>query len=153
MTKQKGLTIEEAAKNLKIQAYVIRGMVKKGIIHNPINIEDFEKLQFVKDTVWMNRTAIRAQLAKMKRSERLSFLETVHLPEQWQRYIHMRYSNHDSRFERVISRKKLKQEILERYGIKDSPWTDKKIRRIRSCVQKRRSQKRNEETKQLKRCG
>ena len=148
MTTEKWLTAVDVAKRLDMPVYVIDIIIQKGLIKHPMSENDVDKLQFVKDAVWMDRIAIRAQMVKMKKTERRAFVETAHLTEQWQRYVFMRYANHDPRFEKHIDKKKIKEELVKRFSWKESTWRNKRIDQLRNQAQKMKSRRRNsEETK------
>jgi hypothetical protein len=85
-------TIALYAKDSPLTRKVLLFLHRKGLIIDPLREQDLILLHCL-EQVWGNREILRAQLSRMSKAARLSFLETATLESKWERYAYSRFFN------------------------------------------------------------
>ncbi len=86
------MEITEYAKTSKIPLDILKKMVKRKFISNPLIDENLRCLQF-SENLWMWREYLRAQMVKLNQKQRKTFIETCNLKTRWERDAYSRMSN------------------------------------------------------------
>ncbi len=86
------MEITEYAKTSKIPLNILKQMVKRKFISNPLIDENLRCLKF-SENLWMWREYLRAQIVKLNQKQRKIFIETCDLKTKWERDAHTRMTN------------------------------------------------------------
>lgn len=137
------IMITEFAKNSSIPKRILRYLNREGMIQDPLCHTDLIGLQFI-EKIWGRKELLRAQLNRLSRPARQSFLRTTDLPTKWERYAHSRYFNLEPG--KKIEMRTLIEEIQTTFCFLLTRQHIKRLYRIRNRVQvaKHRKKKRTQ---------
>ncbi|MBM9514058.1 hypothetical protein [Desulfogranum marinum] len=107
------MDITEYAKQSQLSRKILRWMVNKEVIHNPLRQGDISNLKFL-EKVWAKQEFIRGQLSKYSKARRLRLLENSAFETKWERYAYGRFCNLDKG--KRLSMKQLASEIESTFG-------------------------------------
>ena len=86
------MDITEYAKQSQLSYKILRWMVAKEVIHNPLFESDIVGLQLL-EKIWSRQEVIRSQLTKYSMERRLRLLENSQFETKWERYAYGRFRN------------------------------------------------------------
>ena len=86
------MDIEEYAKGSLLPRKILRWMVRKEIITNPLNEEHLNGLRLLEKT-WGKSELIRGQISKLSKERRLQLLTSPDFETKWERYAYSRFNN------------------------------------------------------------
>lgn len=86
------MDIDEYARRSHLSRRILRWMVRKKVIGNPLTQEDLLGLELL-EKVWGKSEIIRSQLIKYSKQRRLQLLTTPDFDSKWERYAYSRFCN------------------------------------------------------------
>lgn len=86
------MDIEEYARQSQLSRKILRWMVRKKVINNPLTEDEIMGLELL-EKVWGKSEIIRGQLAKYSKERRLQLLTSPDFDTKWERYAYSRFSN------------------------------------------------------------
>ncbi|SHO52050.1 hypothetical protein [Desulfopila aestuarii] len=89
------MDIEEFARTSRLTRKILRWMVRKKVVENPLTEEDLAGLRLL-EKIWGKSEMIRLQLAKYSKARRLQLLTSPDFETKWERYAYTRFSNLES---------------------------------------------------------
>lgn len=136
------MDIIEYAKQSQLSCKILRWMVAKEVIHNPLFESDIIGLQLL-EKIWSRQEIIRSQLSKYSMKRRLRLLEGSQFETKWERYAYGRFCNlgKDTR----LHMKQLISEIETTFGF--TPGY-KEVKRLYKVREKAYNKRKNDSKKQ-----
>lgn len=129
------MDIAEYAKQSPFSRKILRWMVNKEIIQNPLRERDISGLKFL-EKVWGKHEAIRSQLSSYSKGRRLRLLENSAFETKWERYAYGRFRNLDKG--QRLSMKQLTSEIESTFGFTPGYKEVKQLYKVREKVYNKR---------------
>lgn len=108
---------------------VLTYLVRRGLLSEPPSPEEIHGLRFL-ESIWGDKEVIRAQMARMSRQARRSFVQTVGLAAKWERYAYSRFRNNGDG--RRLSMTRVVLEIESTFGFVLNRVQVKQLYRLRN---------------------
>lgn len=86
------MDIDEYAKRSQLSRKILRWMVRKKVIGNPLGQEELLGLDLL-EKIWGKSEIIRGQLTKYSKERRLQLLTMPDFESKWERYAYSRFCN------------------------------------------------------------
>ncbi len=126
------MALTDFARHSIIPTRVLRYLLRKGFIHDPLNYEDSIGLSLL-EKIWCRREVLRAQITRFSKRDRLQFITTADLPSRWERYAYSRFSNIESG--KKLPMRTLIMEIENTFGFQPDAGAIRKLYRVRNRAQ------------------
>lgn len=129
------MDITEYAQQSQLTRKILRWMVTKEVIQNPLQESDIVGLQLL-EKVWAKQEIIRSQLAKYPMQRRLRLLEGSQFETKWERYAYGRYCNLEPG--KRLAMKQLIAEIATTFGFTPGYREVKRLYKVRERAYNKR---------------
>lgn len=136
------MDIIEYAKQSQLSCKILRWMVAKEVIHNPLFESDIVGLQLL-EKIWSRQEVIRSQLTKYSMERRLRLLENSQFETKWERYAYGRFRNLGE--SKRLPMKQLISEIKTTFGFNPGY---KEVKRLYKVREKAYNKRKNHNKKQ-----
>lgn len=134
------IPITEYAVDSLIPKRVLLYLNRKGIIQDPLCLEDRLGLRFL-EKVWGNKEVLRPQLSRLSMKARLSFIRTVDISTKWERYAYSRFRNQES--EKKLAMQRVIEEIEITFCFRLNEQQIKRLYKIRNRAQVAKHREKN----------
>jgi len=142
------MEITQYAKTSKVPLNILKLMLRKKIVSNPLSNEDLCGLKLVEMT-WMWPDYLRAQTSQLSIKKRRIFFATCGLKTKWERDAHTRMTNLINAGQDIEIKKMI--HLLEwSYQFDMSPFQRRTIYRMRKAILKAREREKNKEAEKQK---
>lgn len=137
------MEIKEYANQSRIPLKILRWMVKKSYIENPLSEKNIAALELLENT-WGSSEIIRSQLVKYPMVRRVDLLTMPDFETKWERYAYSRFRNMKGGIR--LSMKQLIGEIEMTFGFTLEHHHVKRLYTVRSRAYNRRKAKKKQNT-------
>lgn len=142
------MEITEYARSSKIPLDILKLMVRKKLINNPLTDEDLCGLKFSEKT-WRWRCYLRSQISQFAKKERQTLVETCTLKTRWEIDAYSRMNN------LILAGKEIQLEKMIRliewsFQFEMSPFQRRRMYRMRKALLKKWERKIRQEQEEQK---
>ena len=141
------MDLKEFTERSKLPLKVLKFMVARGWIHDPLDEIDQIGLELLEKT-WLSHNILRPQLASFSYKRRLKLIKTAGLKTKWERYAYSRLDNLPPKTN--LKMHDLVREIELTFGFALKPSHVKQLYKVKKKVYNRRHRSKQGENKENK---